>query len=476
MFKIPAHQLLKLSKVYRRKADRPRIEDTSIQRHHDTDRSVNINRYMHHGFPWSDLKENERQIPEYNTLKMPGWLPTAIIVNILPINAERDGNRIHDHDVIEIQKGGEFVKFILPEGIDNKHWNPDVPPIEIIDGQHRLWAFNEEEQVDESYELPVIAFYNLDITWQAYLFYVINIKPKKINASLAFDLYPILRIQDWLEQSSISPNIYRETRAQEMVEALWSSLESPWYRRINMTGERKGGDVGQAAFIRSLLVSYIKRLEGKGISIGGLFGAELTPGSNTVLRWNRTQQAAFLIFIWNAIKTAVAATKTEWATHLRALEPQLVLDLNKHQKDQIDPAFSGRFSLLSTDQGVRGILQVTNDMCYIAAKGIGLNNWYWNSSVEGDSISNDDIRDALIDLNNQDFSTYIKGIAAGIITFDFRTSSTPNLPREIQDRQLIYRGSSGYKQIRHRLLDHLLLASDSYISQNASEVLKILGY
>ena len=95
----------------------------------------------------------------------------------------------------------------------------------MIDGQHRLWAFEGEELAGD-YELPVIAFVGLDLSWQAYLFYTINIKPKKINTSLAFDLYPLLRTEEWLNKFE-GPAIYRETRAQELVElTLVSSRKS----------------------------------------------------------------------------------------------------------------------------------------------------------------------------------------------------------------------------------------------------------
>ena len=58
----------------------------------------------------------------------------------------------------------------------------------------------------------------------------------------------------------------------------------------------------------------------------------------------------------------------EWAESLRSpLNPSL-LPLSA----QTDPAFVGSGSLLATDQGVRGILQVTNDMCYVAAIGLEL--------------------------------------------------------------------------------------------------------
>ena len=87
----------------------------------------------------------------------------------------------------------------LPYEAWDKGWTPKAnAPFEIIDGQHRLWAFDDADTLD-SFELPVVAFVGLDISWQAYLFWTINIKPKRINPSLAFDLYPLLRSEDWLE-------------------------------------------------------------------------------------------------------------------------------------------------------------------------------------------------------------------------------------------------------------------------------------
>src|SRR5690606_31132545 len=129
-------------------------------------------------------------------LKMPGWLPTAIIANILSPNTKRGNKIIDPKDIIKISEQNGLTKITLPQDASKSGWEPVVAPIEIIDGQHRLWAFEKDEKLKGNYELPVVAFYDLDISWQAYLFYTINIKPKKINASLAYDLYPILRVQD----------------------------------------------------------------------------------------------------------------------------------------------------------------------------------------------------------------------------------------------------------------------------------------
>ena len=80
----------------------------------------------------------------------------------------------------------DISRIILPYTEWTNSWRPSgMPPLEVIDGQHRLWAF---DSADEDFELPVVAFHGLDISWQAYLFWTINIKPKRINPSLAFDL------------------------------------------------------------------------------------------------------------------------------------------------------------------------------------------------------------------------------------------------------------------------------------------------
>jgi hypothetical protein len=121
---------------------------------------------------------------------------------------QRDNASVNKFDAITISASeGKIVDLELPLGIAETDWKPlGLPPIEVIDGQHRLWAFDDRSEA-AGFELPVVAFYGLDISWQAYLFYTINIKPKKINASLAFDRYPLLRTEDWLERfEALLPN------------------------------------------------------------------------------------------------------------------------------------------------------------------------------------------------------------------------------------------------------------------------------
>ena len=320
-FSMPASCLRRLSGVYARTTDRKAsTEDLGIQRRHNKERSEEIRRFVEFGYPWSDLSEVKRKKSDFSDLRQPGWLPTAVVVNILVSGDERVGKRLMDSDVIEIKDdpNGQ-ARLLLPQGFEAEDWNPsELAPIEIIDGQHRLWAFDETEiGLYEGYELPVVAYVGLDLSWQAYLFYTINIKPKKINASLAFDLYPLLRTEQWLEKFE-GHLIYRETRSQELVDKLWSHPKSPWYHRINMLGDtgHKGIMVTQAAWVRSLMVSFVKNWEGPRIQIGGLFGTKVG-NHNAVLRWNLLEQAAFLIFVGGKVRNAISDSQDKWAKALR---------------------------------------------------------------------------------------------------------------------------------------------------------------
>jgi hypothetical protein len=321
----------------------------------------------------------------------------------------------------------------------------------------------------------VVAFYDLDVTWQAYLFYMINIKPKRINPSLAFDLYPILRIQDWLERSPTGAAIYRETRAQELTEVLWSHPESPWRKRINMLGEPRKGQVTQAAFIRSLMASYVKRWGVGEETIGGLFGAELHRDQEDVLQWNRPQQAAFLVYVWQAVAETVGESKLDWAKEIR--EYSTPRELPFDTKDlKLDPAFASNYSLLATDQGVRGVLQVTNDMCYVAADRLHLADWQWDGQLEEETIGEATVTKALISLRKQPAKGFVQAIAKQLAKFDWRASSIPSLSESERRAQLVFRGSSGYKEIRHQLLQCLQHSPDNAVSSVSAEVIDRLGY
>lgn len=468
IFKLRASWLKSLSGIHRRtiQAGQLRSSDLGIQRRHDQRRSDEIREFVQYGYPWSELSQSKRESGEFNDLRKPGWLPTSIVVNILENGDKRRGVEVASEDLITISDAGNAtVKLKLPDKFAGDGWKPQrLHPMEVIDGQHRLWAF-ESGSFDDQFELPVVAFHGLDISWQAYLFWTINIRPKRINASLAFDLYPLLRTEDWLEKFQ-GHSIYRETRAQELVEALWAVPESPWYQKINMLGEPglQEAMVSQAAWIRSLMATFVKTW---GKEIGGLFGAQLGKHEE-VLAWSRAQQAAFLIYMGRCIRDAIQGCQERWAKGLRALSIQ-----SQGDRPKLDSAFYGSHSLLSTDQGIRGLLYVTNDICYVRANELKLQEWV--SDADAGASDEDAVRAALDSIKTRPVANFLREIAQVLSKYDWRTSSFPDLSDSERIRKAAMRGSGGYKELRQDLLK-LLAGEGRDLGKAAREVLLALGY
>jgi DGQHR domain-containing protein len=460
LFSLPARELRSLSGIARRDATSvsPRAADLGIQRQHEPERSEEIAKFVEYGFPWSTLSEAKRKSTEFNDLRKPGWLPTAIVINILGPKDLRVAGDVAAKDLVSVDSSGEISRIVLPYSEWTHDWRPsNTPPFEVIDGQHRLWAF---DTADANFELPVVAFCGLDISWQAYLFWTINIKPKRINPSLAFDLYPLLRAEDWLDRAE-GHAVYRETRSQELTEAMWSHTDSPWYDRINMLGEKSNRWVSQSAWIKSLTSTFVRPWGGKSSRLGGLFGSRMEEGQE-VLGWSRAQQAAFLIFSWQQLRAAIKKTEEPWAKHLRvqAIKP-------KEPVPTDDPAFYSQYSLIVTDQGVRGFLHVLNDLCFIRATKLDLRSW----QVQRQAGANDTdaVTLAMATLRKHRVASFVSEIATVLANFDWRTSATPGLSEELRREKLVFRGSSGYREIRTQLLE-MLRAGDGDVADTAGRL------
>lgn len=460
---MPAIDLRRLSGIYRRSVEGglPRSADTGVQRKHDSSRSTEIAEYVRHGYPWSTLNEQKRVSGEYSDLVKPGWLPTGIVINVLRPEDVRDGRVVHTNDTARFSTSNGTHNLEYPESFDD-HWSAKANyPIEVIDGQHRLWAFSQSDTDLEGYEVPVVAFDGLDIGWQAYLFYTVNIKPKRINTSLAYDLYPLLRTAEWLDRSE-EHHVYRETRAQELVEAMWSHPESPWKDRIDMLGDQGRRFVTQAAWIRSLIASVIKQFDGPGTRIGGLFGST-SESKGSVLGWKRSQQAAFLIQLWSSLQSEIAETSDEWATSLRKTNTLLEMP------EDLDAAFAGKNTLLNTDQGLRGVLRVANDLCIVSAEALALERWV-AEPYDGRTF-NASIDEALQSLASQPLALFLNEIAARLSKWDWRSSKAPGLTEEQRRLKSRFRGGTGYKEIRLDLLAFLGESDVADVSDAANSVL-----
>jgi DGQHR domain-containing protein len=478
LFSLSASLLQSLVDAYPRTADKPRALDENIQREPDEKRSAEISRFIRYGFPWSTLSQKERESEEYEDLVMPGWLPTAILVNILPDGAVRRGKTIRQEDLITIEESNGFTIFNLPEGINHKRWQPPVRPLEVIDGQHRLLAFKDTD-LEGDFDLPVVAFYDLDITWKAYLFYTINIKPKRINTSLAYDLYPILRIQEWLERADDGLAVYREVRAQEITEILWSYPDSPWRGLIDMLSTSRNM-ISQAAFIRALVNTFLRR--GSIRQVPGLFSGQGRYGEQEkFIPWSRTQQATFVLYIWSVITQTLSKKRPKWAQHLRkyhkdsktVIQTNFLDEINLDEKKPIDFAFASRFSMLSSDQGVRAVCAVINDLVWLNFTSLSLDNWTDNLEEETTQIDNIEIATALHRLEDiKEFTDFIQAVGDIIINFDWRTAGTPNIEQNARNNAERYRGAGGYRALQNDLLTLLSNSDNKNIKETVEKLPK----
>lgn len=468
MFSISAKALKKLSGVFRRSAENRKSasEEFGIQRKHDPNRSETIKEYVKNGYPWSELTETKRKSGEFEDLKQPGWLPTAIVINILKDDDTRRKRKVKETDLVRIENNkDELSKIILPANFDGENWLfEELPPIEIIDGQHRLWAF-ENPDFEDDYELPVVAFHGLDISWQAYLFYTINISPKKINRSLAYDLYPLLRTEEWLEKFE-GHVIYRETRAQELVDILYSHPESPWENWINMLGETGGNKmVSQSAWIRSLLATFVKSYEGRGVRIGGIFGAKVGE-HETVLPWGKEEQAALLIFVGNLLKNKIEESDYEWIKKIKAGKQKDLIE-------QKNTAFYGDNTLLNQDQGIRALLYITNDFLFELYDDLNLEGIFSNQQSGSDFKI---ISSNVLELENtNELSSWLNELMESLAKFDWRSYGAEDLSDKEERIKRGYRGSGGYKVLRIDILNFLKKNASKRIVEVCKNILIDLG-
>jgi len=252
------------------------------------------------------------------------------------------------------------------------------------------------------------------------------------------------------------------------VDLLYSHPESPWHERINMLGEKgtRGQMVTQAAWVRALLASFVKRWEGRRISIGGLFGAPV--GSHEqVLPWNRQEQAAFLITVGETFRDALKHSRPAWAKALRDRKQTELF----HKED--DPAFAGRHSLISQDQGIRALLNVANDLCFLSADELQLIEW--GSGVSPTESDHEQVSTALASLKKTPAYDFLSELARQFARFDWRSSDGPDLTEDERLVRAAFRGSGGYKELRKQLLLQLESGSGR-VATLASQAIERLGY
>lgn len=475
---IKLETLRRISTVQRRDlALRKKGSDKAgIQRGHDEERSEKIKRYIDYGYPISSQKGIEPS--DHQELIHPGWIPTTIIANVLKEGDTRIllGNdcTVANNHLVKVQQTGNAFQLIIPPALsEHPLQEGELEPIEIIDGQHRLLALAEDENLPGEYEVPVVFFHGLTQSWQAYLFWVINVEPKRINTSLAFDLYPELRNQSWLERGEWL-KIYQEHRAQELTEILWRHPESPWTNRIELHGKRVPGSVSNAAYIRSLMASFVRRgYDEEKERIGGLFGSIDRDGNTYSLPWKRSQQATLLIYIWQMIRNAVAESTSDWVISCAGINSDDNPDEIKTKKSKV---FSGPYTLIGTDQGVRSLLFIFNALLVTHYRELEMDKW--ETERTSDKTSDEEVSALLSEITAlQKLKEFLERVSKAVIeAIDWRLSTAPGLSAEDSQHQAAYRGSSGYGLLQRNVMKSLQNCEDPVIKTYADETIQRLGW
>ena len=218
--------------------------------------------------------------------------------------------------------------------------------------------------------------------------------------------------------------------------------------------------VRQAAWIRSLMATYVKSTHGT--RIGGLFGGR---PDKEVLPWNGAQQAAFLILMGQRVRDAVEECDYSWA--------QILREEAGEDEDEEAQAFYGASSLMNTDQGIRGLLSVTNDLCYVLADELQLEGWFSSTSSGADDQYS--VNAELDKLQVQPVAQFLGELGVELAKFDWRTSSAGRLSEDERILKSAYRGSGGYRELRRQLISHLR-SGTGRVADAATEVYDLMRY
>ena len=60
---------------------------------------------------------------EFDDLQKTGWLPTAIVINILLPTDHHDGVKVAPNDLVELRTAKSGPSSLLPAGSHAKNWN-----------------------------------------------------------------------------------------------------------------------------------------------------------------------------------------------------------------------------------------------------------------------------------------------------------------------------------------------------------------
>ncbi len=174
--------------------------------------------------------------------------PNAII---LAANYDPEGTYIED----------ELRRWSVEE-LEDKTWRLRIPLGErtasIIDGQHRLHAFDKlpKDAPERSMQLLCVVFLELPVPYHAYVFATINFNQKKVDRSLAYELFGF-------DVDERPPQFWSpETAAVYLTRLLNTDSTSPLFRSIFPAAESEGFPVQGEKLVNEIRVSMATVVDG----------------------------------------------------------------------------------------------------------------------------------------------------------------------------------------------------------------------
>jgi hypothetical protein len=161
------------------------------------------------------------------------------------------------------------------------------------------------------------------------------------------------------------------------------------------------------------------------------------------------------------LRDAVRDSRADWALYLR--EDTL-------RKNDPDPAFEGRDSYLNTEQGVRAVLSVANDLTFVRAEQLALDSWEPTvTSADTDEVS---VSAELAELAHQEVSGFVDELAGLSAEFDWRGVNAHGLTDEQRALKRAFRGAGGYVEFRKQLLSHINRRASGDLKREAGELVR----
>jgi hypothetical protein len=98
----------------------------------------------------------------------------------------------------------------------------------------------------------------------------------------------------------------------------------------------------------------------------------------------------------------------------------------------------------------------------------------WQASENAGAGDESAVSGAIVSLGNTEIPKLLSRLTDTLVTFDWRSSSAPNLGDQVRRSKLVFKGSGGYKELRVQLHEHLSRSSDEEIASISNDVLQII--